>query len=320
MNERLARALQEKRATVSKIIQKLEKSEQADIPAASLNCSNNHATNVEQILTDLTTFDDVLRWAKKNFEPSDILLLETKFRKKLALHPEREQDANYCRLLTLIFYLLAANQTAKIYGDFSHRAISNAFSTHLDMYHTLHLLEIACHFADVTLQGYVLKARIADVLATQQDFSMTQDQELALAKLCLFPEDGAPLGDEGPLVDLYFEPEVSDDNQLTITKGDTPKRANLSMIQEAVNNLKKASPGLIQRHDLLIHVDEPGQQTTIAAPYYSPDLALCLGLRKLITVADIRRSGTSVLLDKLTQMWQILLPLHIDIGEMRDFR
>ncbi len=101
---------------------------------------------------------------------------------------------------------------------------------------------------------------------------------------------------------------------------EAPKRENLSSIQEAVNDLQKGTPTLAQRYNLTVDDALIGQRNKVRAPYYSPDLNLCLRLRNLITLADMKRAASSALLDKLTQLWEILLPLHIDIGEMSDFK
>src|SRR5260370_2385559 len=111
------------------------------------------------------------------------------------------------------------------------------------MYHTWHLLEIACNFAGLTIQIYILKGIIADVLATQQDTPLSAEQEIALAKLCLLPEDGIPLEDGTPLIDLNFAdsmPPSKDDKRVG------PKNENLSTILDAINNRQQGT--LTQRH------------------------------------------------------------------------
>jgi hypothetical protein len=310
--EKLADALRERREFVGKIIARLEALGEPAQPQ-----DDTASPSIKRILADVTTFADVVKWARKNFEPSDVLLLETKFMKKLQLYPEREQDANYCRLLVLIFYLLAANQSSKVYGNFSHRAISEAFTTHLDMYHPLHLLEILCHFAAITIDVYVLKAVIAEVLA--HDSLLTEAQEIALARLCFLPEGGMPLGEE-TLIDLCFVPEMDSDKRAAPKIGEAPKRDNLTTIQEIINNPDKGASALMQRYNLWVEDAPSGQRNKVKAPYYAPDLALCLQLRHVLTLADMRRAASSALLEKLTQLWEVLLPLHIDIGEMQDFR
>ncbi len=317
MAEKLAEALRERREAVERIIRKVESLDQGEKSATDLASPVSELASAKTILAGITNFEDVLKWAKQNFEPSDVLLLETKFKKKLELHPERLEDTNYCRLLALIFYLMAAIQVAKVYGDFSHRAISDAFSTHLDMYHTLHLLKIACNFAGLTIQIYVLKGVIAEVIATRQDMPLSTEQEIALAKLCLLPEDGIPLEDGTPLIDLHFADDAAGSKE---DKRVASKIENLSTIQDAINSGQLGT--LTQRHLLVLEqeADKDGQKKKVPAPYYSSELALALQLRNRITVADIKRSMSPALLEKLTELWEILLPLHLDIGDMKDFQ
>ncbi len=355
MSEKLADALRERRESVERIIQKLKELDQAakspdgvavaETPGPSTALSPD--STIGMILLRINNFDDVLKWARQNFEPSDVLLLETKFKTKLRAHPERQEDVNYCRLVTLIFYLMATAQAAKVYGDFSHRAISDAFATHLDMYHTLHLLEIACHVSDVALQTYVLKAIIGEILAIHQDAPLSESQEVALARLCLLPEEGMPLEDTLPLLELSFAPDANMSSQINSHKNnrtngshagtgnttDAPRRENLSTIEEAIASLDKGSPALTQRYKVVL--DQPytgngsngnhggngnGHAKKYGVPYYPPDLTLCLRLSNVIGVSDIKRTTSPALVDKLTELWQTLLPLHIDLAEMHDFQ
>ncbi len=334
MGEKLAEALRERRESVERIIQKLKELDRAAKSYSEVESAPAFPANrVASILSRISSFADMLKWARKNFERSDVLLLETKFKTKLRARPEREEDANYCRLVTLIFYLMATTQSSKVYGDFSHRAISDAFATHLDMYHTLHLLEIACHVSDLALQMYVLKATIGDVLAHCQDAPLNDVQETALARICLLPDDGMPIEDDAPLVDLCFatasDDYISSNGKEKFDKGspfstDPPRRENLSTIRDALDNLVRGAPALAQRYKAV--TEEPyfrnGRPMKHRVPYYAPDLSLCLSLRNVIYVADIKRSANAspILVDKLTELWQTLLPLHIDLAEMADFQ
>ncbi|HLY26211.1 MAG TPA: hypothetical protein VKQ72_07715 [Aggregatilineales bacterium] len=330
----MADALRERRESVERIIQKLKELDQAVKSYNEEETAPSYPVHrVASILSRITTFSDMLKWAKKNFDQSDVLLLETKFKTKLRTHPEREEDANYCRLVTLILYLMATTQTAKVYGDFSHRAISDAFATHLDMYHTLHLLEIACHLGEVALQIYVMKANIAEILANCQDAPLSEAQEKALARLCLLPEDGLPLEDNTPLFDLCFS--IANESSFSSNGSEKPdkanpfvttvtRRENLSTISDAVDNFAKGSPALMQRYKTM--TEEPyfrnGRPVRHRVPYYAPDLSLSLSLRNVIRVADIKRTAIAspALIDKLTELWQIFLPMHIDLAEMADFQ
>src|SRR5579863_5523220 len=107
MSEKLADALRERRESVERIILKLKALEPAVQSPENHDTSIPFRSTIETILLQINTFDDMLKWAKQNFDPSDVLLLETKFKTKLRAHPERPQDRNYCRLVTLIFYLMA---------------------------------------------------------------------------------------------------------------------------------------------------------------------------------------------------------------------
>lgn len=310
MNRDLAHALQERRQTVERLIRKFETLEQPTPQAAEPQLS------VNAVLSTVKTGDDIIQWAKRNFEPGDVLLLETKFRNKLNLHPERVEDANYCRLITLVFYLMATNQCARVYGEVSHRAISAAFSTHLDMYHPLHWLESACYFAELTIQSYIQKARIGEVLDMMQDQPLTLQQELILAQLCLMPESGQMLAP------LHFANADEDTAKAVAASHQAQPGADLMAIQQALYRPEQGQSPLTQRYHLaLAEAFSPnGQEKKTSVPYYAPNLDLCLRLRSVLTVKDIKKSAAPALLDKLTSLWQILLPLQIDLGAIKDFQ
>ncbi len=312
MNPELAHALQERRQSVERIIQKLQALDRSEQAAA--DALETPRISANQLLSSVKTFSDLVNWVKLNFEPTDVLLLETKFKNKLNIHPERAGDPNYCRLLALVFYLMATNQCARVYGEFSHRAIGLAFSTHLDMYHSLHLLEIVCYLAEVAVQSYGYKARIAEVLDTLQDYPLTEQQELTLAKLCLMPEHGQALGP------LYFANDC-EDKARPATNGVQPG-IDLFAILEAVNQPEKGQSSLTQRHNLLLDEDIglTGQRVKRGVPYCAPNLELSLRLHSVLTINVIKKSTAALLLDKLTNLWEILLPLHIDLGAMKDFQ
>jgi len=74
--------------------------------------------------------------------------LETKFKNKLSIHPERMDDPNYCRLIALVFYP-DGNQSMfpEVYGEFSHRAISLAFHAIWICINSCMCCEIACYLS-----------------------------------------------------------------------------------------------------------------------------------------------------------------------------
>src|SRR5260221_7441490 len=76
MAEKLAEALRERREAVERIIRKVESLDQGEKPSPDLAPSSQVAS-AKSNLAGITNFEDVLKWAKQNFEPSDVLLLET---------------------------------------------------------------------------------------------------------------------------------------------------------------------------------------------------------------------------------------------------
>lgn len=86
--------------------------------------------------------------------------------------------------------------------------------------------------------------------------------------------------------------------------------------------LEAGQSPLTQRYNLELEegfTSESHGQKSVAA-YYAHSLDLCLQLRGILTVSDIKKSAAAALLDKLTRLWEILLPLGIDLGAMKDFQ
>lgn len=305
---------EERRYVVERIIHKLATLDRPE--HQQTYAAQTQPLSVKHILDQVNTVAELVQWAKLNFEASDVVFLETKLQRKLNLYPQRAEDLNYCRLIALVFYLMAGNQCARVYGVFSHRAIRAAFSTQLDMYHPLHVLECASYIGELTVQVYVYKARIGEALATVQDCPLTTDQERILAQLCLLPVDNQPLGP------LHFD-HVGEDPQTTpAAYRPAPPGINLWAILDAVNSAETGHSTLTQRRNLdvpaYVNPARPGQMQRVA--YVAPNLGLCLQLRGILTVNDIKKSAADVLLDKLTRLWEILLPLGIDLAAMTDFQ
>src|SRR5258708_2656664 len=129
MNPELAHALQERRQSVERIIQKLQALDRSEQAAA--DALETPRISANQLLSSVKTFSDLVNWVKLNFEPTDVLLLETKFKNKLNIHPERAGEPNYCRLMARVFYLIPTNQCARSSGSFNHRPTHPSFSPHL---------------------------------------------------------------------------------------------------------------------------------------------------------------------------------------------
>src|SRR5258708_1968049 len=68
MAEKLAEALRERREAVARIIRKVEALDQGEKAETTLVSPDSQLASVTTILSNITNFEDVLKWAKKNFE------------------------------------------------------------------------------------------------------------------------------------------------------------------------------------------------------------------------------------------------------------
>src|SRR5262249_33049321 len=153
-----------------------------------------------------------------------------------------------------------------------------------------------------------------EVLATMQDCPLTLQQERSLAKLCLMPLESQQPAPDGDNAGEAHQPPVT-------VRHPAQTGTTLLFLLDTVNYPDAVKSPLTPRSNLVLEeaATWASQGKKSAAAYSAPSLGLCLQLRGLLTVNDIKRSAAPALLDKLTRLWEILLPLGIDLGAMKDF-